>query len=54
MAFVLNEQRIEILVLQGYGDKQRSDQEVGNLFNALYLEKQIEKSTVSRTVRSFL
>ena len=55
MEFVLTEkQRIEILIFRGYLDKQRSYQEVCNLFNVLYPEKQIKKSTVCRTVTKFL
>lgn len=54
MAFLLSEtERIDILILRGYGDKQRSYQEVCDIYNNLHPDKQIKKNAVFRTVERY-
>lgn len=49
-------ERIEILIMRGYGDRERSNQETANLFNETHPERAIpiNKSTVKRTVDRFV
>src|SRR5579872_1371716 len=54
MTFLLSEtERIDILILRGYGDKQRSYQEVCDIYNNLHPDKQIKKNVVFRTVEGY-
>lgn len=54
MAVKLTEsERIELLMMRGYGDRQRSFEEVRTLFNTVYPNRHISKSTVSRTIHKF-
>src|SRR5215467_5317971 len=49
-----NTERITILMMRGYGDKMRSHQDVANLFNDTYPNRDpISKVTVYRTVSRF-
>lgn len=48
-------ERITILMMRGYGDRERSYQEVADLFNRSHVERlPISKSTVYRTVERFV
>lgn len=47
-------QRIEILMMIGYGDRSRTQMEVCNLFNDKYPERPITRSTVSKLETKFL
>lgn len=54
MAFLLTEtERIDILILRGYGDKQRSYQEVCDMYNNLHPDRHIKKNAVFRTVERY-
>lgn len=46
MVFVSTKQKIYILIIVGYGDRTRTHQEACKLFNELYLDHQINRSTV--------
>ena len=46
-------QRIEILMMIGYGDRMRTQIEVCQLFNHKYPDQQISQSTVSRVEQKF-
>lgn len=46
-------QRIEILMMIGYGDRVRTQQEVVGLFNTKYPDRPITQSTVSKLERKF-
>lgn len=46
-------ERITILMMQGFGDRIRSYQEVTNLFNNTYIDRPVSKSFVYRTVDRF-
>lgn len=46
-------QRIEILMMIGYGDRVRTQQQVCTLFNAKYPERPITQSVVSKIERKF-
>lgn len=48
-------QRITILMMRGYGDKERSYQQVANLFNETYPDEPlVYKSTVKKTFDRFV
>lgn len=53
MGYLTDEQRTEILILRGSGDRKRSQQEVCDLFNEKYPNRQITQSTVSKIVQKF-
>lgn len=54
MENLTEKERIEILMMIGYGDRRRSYAEVCNLFNATYPNRNpINKSTVCKTLRRF-
>ncbi|MBZ5796693.1 DUF4817 domain-containing protein, partial [Burkholderia contaminans] len=54
MAKLSETERIEILMMVGYGDRQRSHEAVCHLFNTVHPERNpIAQSTVSRLVRKF-
>lgn len=54
MAFLNETERIEILMIIGYGDRTRSFTEIVNLFNELHPDRHlISKSTVSKTLNRF-
>ncbi|KAJ8942742.1 hypothetical protein NQ318_007909 [Aromia moschata] len=46
-------QRIEILILLGYGDKTRTQKQVCEIFNTKYSDRRISQSTVSRIENKF-
>lgn len=46
-------ERIEILMMVGYGDRKRSYKEVCMLFNQAHPNKNINKSTVAKTLKRF-
>lgn len=46
-------QRIEILIMVGYGNKTRSQEEVCEIFNEKYPEQRIRQATVSKIVHKF-
>lgn len=48
MARVSERQRIEILMILGYGDKTRTQQKVCNLFYYKYPEQTIAQSTITK------
>lgn len=54
MVYLSEGKRIEILIMRGYGDKQRSYKEVLNLFNEVNPGHHITKSAVVKTVRRYL
>lgn len=55
MAELSEKERIYLLMMKGYGDKQRSYQETCDLFNATFNARNpISKSTVVRTIYRFL
>lgn len=53
MAQLSEKHRIEILMILGYGDRRRTQDEVCNLFNNLHPELNISQSTVSKIWRKF-
>lgn len=54
MARLSETERIEILMIIGYGDRMRSFEEVVNIFNGSHPDREpISKSTVSKTLRRF-
>lgn len=53
MANLSESQRIQILILRGFGDKERSYAQVSRLFNQLNPQKFITRSTVCKTVRRY-
>lgn len=56
MATLTEEERVSLLMMRGWGDKERSYDEVVILFNETFRVDQvgISKSTVSRTIKRFL
>ena len=54
MRYLNETQRIEILIMKGYGDQSRSQDEVCELFNNKYVEQEpITRTAVSKIVRKF-
>ncbi|XP_067215010.1 uncharacterized protein [Linepithema humile] len=55
MASLTEQERISLLMIRGWGDRQRSYNEVVDLFNATFRvgEAGISKGTVSKTIRRF-
>lgn len=55
MASLTEQERISLLMMRGWGDRQRSYNEVVDLFNATFRvgEAGISKGTVSKTIRRF-
>jgi len=54
MAVKLSErERITILIMRGWGDNERSYTAVALLFNETYPNRQINKSTVFKTIEHF-
>lgn len=53
MAPLTETQRIEVLIMVGYGDRTRTQQEVCNLFNIKYPNTPITQSTVSKIEKKF-
>lgn len=53
MASLTEKQRIEVLMMIGYGDRVRTHQEVCRLFRDKYPDQQLSQSTVSRIENKF-
>lgn len=53
MVQLSEKQRIEVLMMIGYGDRVRSHQEVCQLFREKYPDQPISQSTVSRIEKKF-
>ncbi|XP_054263254.1 uncharacterized protein LOC128986764 [Macrosteles quadrilineatus] len=53
MALLTTKQKIEILVIVGYGDKKRTQLEACDIFNNLYPDRQINRATVSKICNKF-
>lgn len=53
MVQLSEKQRIEILMMYGYGDRKRTQEEVRLLFNNLYPDTPITQSTVSKILKKF-
>lgn len=51
--YLSEQKKIEILMMIGYGDRIRSQDEVVNMFNAKYPEDPITQSCVSKVLRKF-
>lgn len=47
-------ERMEILMMRGYGDRRRTYDEVVALFNNVHADRNISKSTVHRTIQRFM
>ncbi|KAJ8910545.1 hypothetical protein NQ315_011058 [Exocentrus adspersus] len=56
MVNLTEQERISLLMMRGWGDRERSYEEVVHLFNDTFRvrQTQIHKSTVSRTINRFL
>ncbi|KAJ8915567.1 hypothetical protein NQ315_012452 [Exocentrus adspersus] len=56
MVNLTEQERISLLMMKGWGDRERSYEEVVHLFNDTFRvgQTQIHKSTVSRTINRFL
>lgn len=54
MAPLSTKQRIEILIIYGYGDKKRTQREVCEIFNQLYPDGELQQSTVSKIHKNFI
>lgn len=56
MTQLTERERITILMMRGWGDNERSYQEVANLFNTTFRveQAQLSKGTVTKTVQRFL
>lgn len=54
MVLLSTQQKIDILRIVGYGDRSRTYQETCELFNELYPDHQINRSTVSKICTKFL
>ena len=53
MANLTERERIQILMMVGYGDRKRTQQEVCDLFNELNPNKTLTQSTVSKIVKKY-
>lgn len=53
MAHLSAKQRIEILMMYGYGDRRRTQREVCDLFNQLYPDTPISQSGISNLIKKF-
>ena len=53
MAHLSEKQRIEILMIYGYGDRRRTQREVCNVFNEVYPDTPVSQAAVCQLVRKF-
>jgi len=55
MAYLSERERTSLLMMRGWGDRQRSYNEVRQIFNETFRDENtaISRSTVERTVRRF-
>jgi len=55
IAILSEKERIYLLIMKSYGDKERSYQEICDLFNAIFNAREpVSKSIVVRTVQRFI
>lgn len=53
MAHLSEKHRIELLMIYGFGDRRRTQNEVCNVFNALYPDTPVSQGTVSQLIKKF-
>ncbi|KAK9891784.1 hypothetical protein WA026_016581 [Henosepilachna vigintioctopunctata] len=53
MVYLSDTQRIQILILRGFGDKKRTYEEVTRIFNELNPQHVINRSTVCKTIKRY-
>lgn len=53
MVYLTEKERIDILIMVGYGDRKRTQQEVCRLFNETYRNRHINQSCVAKIVKKY-